>query len=55
MLLIQVMSRKYLRSPPPRNNFAFMARPRPTAASALLVAVLLSVPFAALALLQALF
>jgi len=32
-----------------------MARPRPTAATALLLAVLLSMPFAALSLLQILF
>ena len=33
---------------------AVLARPRPTAAAALLLAALLSLPFAALALLQAL-
>ncbi|WP_323770084.1 hypothetical protein [Antarctobacter sp.] len=49
------MTRNPLRRAAPRPATAVLARPRPTAASALLVAVLLSVPFAALALLQALF
>ncbi|WP_417205038.1 hypothetical protein [Antarctobacter sp.] len=49
------MTRHLLRPASSRPKTAALARPRPTAACALLVAVMLSVPFAALALLQALF
>ncbi|WP_176445067.1 hypothetical protein [Maliponia aquimaris] len=43
------------RATPPRSHAKALARPRPTAAAALLLASVLSLPFAALALTQAVF
>lgn len=48
------MKNTALRPVAPRPASTALARPRPTAASALLLAVLLSAPIAALAVLQAL-
>ncbi|WP_170940998.1 hypothetical protein [Antarctobacter heliothermus] len=48
------MKRHPLRPASSRPTAAVLARPRPTAASALLLAVMLSLPFAAIALVQAL-
>ncbi|WP_198319817.1 hypothetical protein [Antarctobacter heliothermus] len=49
------MKRSLWRTAAPRPACTVLARPRPTAASALLLAFLLSLPFGAVALLQALF
>tara|TARA_R100000750_G_scaffold37226_2_gene24005 strand:- start:1952 stop:2101 length:150 start_codon:yes stop_codon:yes gene_type:complete len=49
------MKRSLWRTAAPHPASIVLARPRPTAASALLLAVLLSLPLAAVALLQALF
>ncbi len=54
MLLTAVMKKDALRKTPPRSAASDMARPRPTAGAALLLAGGISLPFAALALVQAL-
>ncbi|WP_198549954.1 hypothetical protein [Mameliella alba] len=55
MLLTALMMTKHLRHDPPRAIPRDMARPRPTVAAALLLAGALSLPFAALAVFQAVF
>ncbi|MBV6637065.1 MAG: hypothetical protein KI788_14310 [Mameliella sp.] len=55
MLLTALMMTKHLRHDPPRAIPRDMARPRPTVAAALLLAGTLSLPFAALAVVQAVF
>lgn len=47
------MKRDALRPRPPCNTASTLIRPRPTAAAALLLASVLSLPFALLALIQA--
>lgn len=53
MLLTAVMKKVALRKTPPRSAARDIARPRPTAGAALLLALALSLPFAALTLVQA--
>ena len=59
MLLTALMMTKHLRHDPPRaiprDMARDMARPRPTVAAVLLLAGTLSLPFAALAVFQAVF
>lgn len=55
MVLTADMKRNLLRRKAPRTPSTALTRPRPTAASAVLMAVVLSLPFAALALLGAAF
>ncbi|MBY6120149.1 hypothetical protein KUV64_13505 [Mameliella alba] len=59
MLLTALMMSKHLRHDPPRatsrDMARDMARPRPTVAAALLLAGALSLPFAALAVVEAVF
>lgn len=55
MALIAGMKNTPLRDSPPRPTAAALARPRPTAAAALLLASVLSLPFAVLVVLQTLF
>ncbi|WP_421907191.1 hypothetical protein [Mameliella sp.] len=54
MLLTPLMMTERLRQDPPRSPARDMVRPRPTAGAALLLAVALSLPFVALAVVQAL-
>lgn len=55
MVLTGGMKNALPRAKPPRSPAVALARPRPTAAAALLLASILSLPFVALALGQAVF